>query len=710
MGYENTSGSPRDPRRIEVPFDVGARQTDRGLSDVDNEYASSRKRSIVIAAIVGGLVLAGGVGVALTFLMDDDGDDPDDTAAAYLEAWEEGDIAAMAELADDPPGSFTDTYEAFAADLQIEEAQFEVTDVERDGDDGIAEFEATLEVGSLGEWTYDGRLRMRRTGEDGTWLVDWSPAALHPDQQDGRQLTLVNEWPERGTISDMNGEPLVSAQPGTLVGINQQLMDDINDRSELHKAFEEHLDVDPDQVDAALDAPGVEPEHLVEVVTISEERFREVDSDLRPVPGIVFRERTQRMGPSEDFAAHVIGRTGEITAEQLEELGAPYQVGDIVGVSGLERRFERELAGTPLGDIRLVADDEDESSDESEEGEAEGDETEGESDDSEGEEDQDAVVHSFESVEPVDIPTTLNPDIQLAVDQALDGVNRPAAAVVVDREGNIQAISSRPLDEGFNRAIEGNYPPGSTFKVVTTNALLANGLVPTDEVQCSQTISTGGREFKNFEDSQLGAVPFSKAFAESCNTAFISATGDLPDADFVAAAERFGFNTAYTIGLTTAEPSFPEPADTAEHAAASIGQGRVLASPLHMATVAAAVNGGTWQAPTLLPDLEPSDDAPLPEPQDLGSEAATIGGLMELVVTEGSGDAAAVDGATVAGKTGTAEFGSGDPLPTHAWFIGFRGDLALAVLIEGQEEGGDALAGGRDAAPVAGEIFAALPQ
>jgi cell division protein FtsI/penicillin-binding protein 2 len=76
---------------------------------------------------------------------------------------------------------------------------------------------------------------------------------------------------------------------------------------------------------------------------------------------------------------------------------------------------------------------------------------------------------------------------------------------------------------------------------------------------------------------------------------------------------------------------------------------------------------------------------------------------MRRVVTEGSGTAADASGTEVAGKTGTAEFGSGDPLPTHAWFIGFRGDLALAIVIEG---GG---VGGRDAAPVAGQIFAALP-
>lgn len=655
---------------------------------------SDSKGHVVAAAAIGVLVVAGAIAAALVFFFNDDDDSrtPDPVAEAYLDAWEDDDLDAMIGLTEDAPdGAFTEAYETFTEALRVTDAAFELVDVETDGDDAIADFEVTLDVQGFGEWAYDGSLRLRRTGEDGSWLVDWSPAAIHPRQRDGYLLTLNRQWPDRGTITDADGEPLISEQPAVLVGVNQQRMDDVQDRSQLHEAFEEHLDISPDAVDAALDAPGVEEDHLVEMTTLTEDRFRQVDSDLRPVPGIVFDdERALRTGPSEDFAAHVIGRTGEITAEQLDDLGSPYETGDIVGVTGLERRFERELAGTPDGEIRL----------ENGNGEDEA-ETGGVLDEEDDEEDP--VVHTFEGVDPVDIPTTLDVSVQLALDAALDAVDHEAGAVVLDREGNIRAASSRPLDDGFNRAIEGNYPPGSTFKVVTTDALLAGGLAPDDEVDCSETIVAGGRELTNFEDAELGNVPFRTAFAESCNTAFISAAAGVPGPDLVAAAERFGFNTEYTIGLTTAEPSFPEPADEAEHGAAAIGQGRTLASPLHMATVASAVATGTWQPPTLLPELDDPDGTSAPAPQNLDSGAGeTITELMQLVVTEGSGDAAAVPGGTVAGKTGTAEFGEGDPLPTHAWFIGFHGDLALGLVIE---DGG---VGGRDAAPVAGEIFAAF--
>jgi cell division protein FtsI/penicillin-binding protein 2 len=349
------------------------------------------------------------------------------------------------------------------------------------------------------------------------------------------------------------------------------------------------------------------------------------------------------------------------------------------------------------------------------------------------------VLDRIEGQEPRPVATTLDRTAQAAVESALSATDQPAAAVVVDRDGNVRAAASRPLAD-FNRALSGRYPPGSTFKVVTTGALLTNGVTPDTPVECAQTINAGGREFKNFESSSLGTVPFGLAFAESCNTAFISASAGVPDADLVAAAESFGFNTDYSVGLNTFGGSFPSPADATEHAAASIGQGRVEASPLHMATVAAAVIDGTWDAAVLLPDPPSGDDAAAeatsttstatadaaqttttttgtegesaagagpaarPEPRTLpAGTAQTLLGLMRRVVTEGSGQEAAISGVEIAGKTGTAEFGSGNPRPTHAWFLGIRGDNAVAVLVEG---GG---VGGRVAAPIAGAILAGLP-
>ena len=132
--------------------------------------------------------------------------------------------------------------------------------------------------------------------------------------------------------------------------------------------------------------------------------------------------------------------------------------------------------------------------------------------------------------------------------------------------------------------------------------------------------------------------------------------------------------------------------------AAAIGQGRVSATPLHMATVAAAAYDGTWRPPYLTG--EPGGDGGLPLAE---APAAELPDFMREVVNEGTGQAAAILGRDVGGKTGTAEFGEEDPPDTHAWFAGFIGDLAYAVVVEGGGVGGEV------AAPIIHDFLVRLP-
>jgi cell division protein FtsI/penicillin-binding protein 2 len=409
------------------------------------------------------------------------------------------------------------------------------------------------------------------------------------------------------------------------------------------------------------------------------------------VPGLRFQDGVGREYNGPASTRMLLGSIGPVTADDLKKLGAAYQAGDLVGHgNGLEAAFERRLAGTPSGEVRLV-----------------------------GKDGQTAkVLHQFAGKDGEPVRTTIDPRAQEAAEAALDPVAKPAALVAVQPStGELVAVVNTPVT-GYNRALLGRYPPGSTFKVVTAGALLAGGLRPGDPVDCPKEAKVGGRTFGNFEDEVLGPIPFSSAFAHSCNTAFVQQAAKRLDGDeLVATAARFGFGLDPSPGIPAVTSRVPPPSDRAELAAEAFGQGRVTASPLQMATVAATVAEGQWHHPTLVSGkaADPAEPAeangdendsgasqPAKSPDPLDPEvASTLKTLMRQVVTSGTAAPAGLPAGT-GGKTGTAEFGTGDPLPTHAWFIGFRGDLAFAVVVE---DGG---VGGEVAAPVAARFLRAL--
>src|SRR5207302_7839242 len=138
----------------------------------------------------------------------------------------------------------------------------------------------------------------------------------------------------------------------------------------------------------------------------------------------------------------------------------------------------------------------------------------------------------------------------------------------------------------YDRALVGRYPPGSSFKVVTTAALLQAGLTPSTVVPCPPSAVVGGKPFTNFEGEAPGAVSFVTDFARSCNTAFVGLSGRLTGQSLGDAARTFGFGTKWSLPLASSSGQFTVPGDAAELAADAIGQGKVLASPLGMALVA----------------------------------------------------------------------------------------------------------------------------
>jgi cell division protein FtsI/penicillin-binding protein 2 len=592
---------------------------------------------------------------------------PDPVAAAYLEAWGRKDWPAMQAQVAAPPADFATQHTDMVEALRVTKASFAPGTATVTDDRAEVPFQAKLTLRALGEWPYEGVLRLVR--RDDRWLVDWSPATLHPELTAGLRFQRTRTWPDRAPILAADGSEL--AGPGPVITINV-VGEGVKDPAEIADALATHLDVPRAAARRALADAQRRPNQAVPVVTVAEADYQAVRDAIHPLPCLSFTEGVGREYNGPASARMLLGSVGPVTADDLKELGAPYQTGDLTGHgNGLEAAFERQLAGTPSGAVRLVA-----------KGGQDGEAT--------------KVLYEFAGTDGEAVETTLDPLAQRAAEAALDPVSKPAALVAVrPSTGELVAVVNTPF-EGYNRALLGRYPPGSTFKVVTAGALLASGLRPGDPVDCPKEAKVGGRTFGNFEDEVLGRIPFSSAFAHSCNTAFVQQAAKRLDGDeLAAAADRFGFGLDPSPGIPAVTSRVPAPSDRADLAAEAFGQGRVVASPLQMALVAATVADGRWRQPTLVSGEAAEADAP--DPLD-PKVATTLRTLMRQVVTEGTAAPADLPG-KVAGKTGTAEFGTGDPLPTHAWFIGFRGDLAFSVVVE---DGG---VGGRVAAPVAARFL-----
>lgn len=591
----------------------------------------------------------------------------EDVAAAFVAAWAAAEWSVIDTLVFDPGAGAATLHRETWDELEVMATTITAEPIVRDDPRARQPLVVGVELADLGRWEYETTLGLVFVGD--RWWVEWAPTTIHPGLVERRTLERRRVWPQRGTIRSHDGDPLRTERAVVEIGVEPRR---IVDRELLLLELDALLGVPSDDIAAALDAPGVQPDWFVPVTTIRAEEYPDVALQVESLEGPVVRRGFDRLAPTDAYAAQVLGTVGPITSEQLADWGEPYEAGLVVGRSGLELVYEEELAGTPSGDVRLVAPDGALIS----------------------------VLHTFAGREPLDVVTGLDFETQAAAEAALDGVVEPAALVAIDvPTGQVRAVVSRPVDE-FSRALSGAYPPGSTFKTVTAAAFLAAGGEAASPVACPGEAFVGGLRFTNAGGSALGTVSLQTAYAASCNTAFVNVATSLDPEQLADMAARFGFGLDYSVGLNTGGGTLPPPVDDAEFAASAIGQGRVTASPLHMAAVAAAVAGGAWLEPTLI--IAPERRQTI-EPTRISPEIITqLQQLMRAVVTAGTGGAVAGAGSNVSGKTGSAEFGNDDPPRTHAWFIGFRDDLAFAVLVEG---GG---AGGGVAGPIAATFLAAL--
>lgn len=595
---------------------------------------------------------------------------PRTTLSAFLTAWDSGRWTTMRARVLDPPKDFVSMNASVFTGLGVSRATITAGRLRtsRSGSTASAHITERYQLAGAGAWTATSTIHLVKRGH--AWAVKWTPATIDPLLAAGDRIVVGRDWPARAPILGAGGVKLTTVARQVVVGVvGERIKQRQAVRGDLIAAGAPHA-----QVREALAAAEQHPSYFEPIFTISQARFAQLKSQPGPanvynVGGTQFEASDRTVAITKQLSAHVVGTVGPITAEQLKALGPPYDASSSTGQAGIQASEEKTLAGTPTTVIDL-------------------DNTVGT---------PLTRLASFPGKNGTPVATSIDPKIQRAAEAALaSATHHDVSMVAVNAStGQLLAVVSDPVTT-YDTALQGAYPPGSTFKVLTSSALIQGGLSPSSAASCPPTFTVDGEVFHNAE----GDAPVStlaQAFTESCNTAFIGlATQHLTPPDFPAVARLYGLQRTPRLGVPAFMDNIPKPTSQTELAAGAIGQGSVTFSALGMATVAAAIDSGVVRAPRLVAGA-PDDKLPSsPLPSAVVDDLRT---MMASVVTSGTAAGQGLPSGTHA-KTGTAEYGTGaaSKLKIDGWLMGYRGNVAFAIVTHDT--------GGGDGGPVNGPIIA----
>jgi penicillin-binding protein 2 len=569
------------------------------------------------------------------------------------------------------------------------------------------------------------------------WYLQLLQGDHFRNQSESNRIRLVDVPPRRGLIFDTKGRLLADNRPAfTLAAIPE----DVPDWDQLTRRLESLVGIKPEEIERARKAARGQPpfkpirlrSHLDRHQLALLETFR------YELPGVKVLVEYRRAYLNPNPIAHVVGYLGEINKNELEKVPRSlYRMGDFVGRYGLEASRERVLHGS-RGAKQVEVD-------------ALGRELE--------------VLEELEAKPGNDLVLSIDLDMQVAAAEALKD---EAGAVVAmnPKTGEVYCLYSSPsFDQNLfitgltasdwealtkdekhplkDRAISGAYPPGSTYKLITAAAALAEGVVnPETSFFCSGQIPFGRRSYGCWaiKKGGHGHTNLHKALRESCDVYFYRVGMRLGVERLAKYARAFGLGRLTGIPLPHESRGnvpdskwkkrrFGEPWQDGETLSLSIGQGFTQVTPLQLARMVSVIaNGGRLVTPTLVKKvIPPGEAAPVPEPPGISSKVPINPKHLDLVhkglvavVNEPGGTArrAKIPGIKVAGKTGTAQvvslaffksFGKEENVPwrfrDHALFVSYAPaddpTIAIAVVVE---HGGH---GGSDAAPVARAVMEA---
>ena len=643
---------------------------------------------------------------------------PDATAAAFLNAWGAGDYATMyarlspaSQLAIDAE-SFAQRYQNALATATVLTVTTRLQSALQEGDRAYVSFQLTLDTALVGTLITDTIVSLSL--QEGQWWLDWDDGLIWPQLAGGHYFRMEYTIPVRANIYDRNGLGL--ATEGTIVTVGV-IPGQVEDENALLAALVLVTGLPPDEIRGRYVAAPTD--WKVPIADISAVVSVDHNELLSSIPGLYRDEKDGRTYPHGDAAPHVVGWVAPVPAEQLDAYRARgYRGDEWVGVSGLEAWGEEILAGRHGGALTIIT----------------------------GAGEKVTTVAERSALPNRSIYTTFDRDFQEQVQQILG--SRKGAIVVLDvHTGAVLALASGPAFDSnvfvgpagavgrsqiladprrplFNRATQGTYPCASVFKIVTMAAAMEEAGMHPDQTffHCPgywEGLGPAARKVCWREEGH-GNISLKDGLTASCDVTFyaVGQTLDGVGQDVLPRFGRgFGFGEPTGVeGVLEAEAErflMPDPewkvntrgevwwvGDTVN---LSIGQGDLLASPLQVARMMAAVaNGGTLYRPYIVERIGPAGGAE-PEqvtvPEVVGTlpispeHLAAIQEALLGVTTKSIGTAShrfAGLSIPVAGKTGTAEVGGPDTEP-HSWFAAYapadRPEIAIVVIVENVGEG-----------------------
>ncbi|WP_168698793.1 penicillin-binding transpeptidase domain-containing protein [Gordonia paraffinivorans] len=545
-------------------------------------------------------------------------DSPEDTLRSFAENLQKGDVAAAAGLTDDPPAARAAIQSMFDGMGSKPKLSVSADLVDDKQVTGTLEHRWQIRDDTV-EYQTDATLVDSGSG----WRIRWQPAVLHRQLRDGQTFSYSDDRAYRTPVLDVNGQPLMTWQAVSLVDLDRA---QIGSADALARALRP---VEPDMTGAGIrklfDGNDAAKQN---VIRLRESDWKRVQRAVQSIPGVTTSEQGALLSAT-------------------KSLHSP-------AMSGLEGIWRQTIDATAGWSVLLVDDD-------------------------------GSAAHLVDSAQPRPTPpvqTSIDRDIQTQAQRAVDAEQRPAMIVAIaPSTGGIVAVAQNDAaDKSGPVSLSGLYPPGSTFKTVTTAAALADGVVqPTSQVPCPGRTTIEGRTIPNENDFDLGTVPLATAFARSCNTSMGALANKLPENALTDMARRFGIGADYDVpGLTTVTGRVPVADSPALRVENGIGQGTVTVSPFGLALAEASLARGETVSPVLVDGQSTSGDV---EPRKI-PEAVTgpLRSMMRDTVTRGTATALR-DIPGLGGKTGTAEYG--DNKNPHGWFAGIAGDLAFATLVVG---------------------------